>query len=201
MRNCLLIVLLFISTLTQAQKRRSAGSDIAIDARHLVSFSPICGIVAYDRFNPGFGLEYEYIVSKEAGIGIRVPFAFGYNGPDDAFVVYNGNAVSYRHTSLYAAPGVRFHAPIRRGAGEFATGPGIILGNMHFSPYDYYGSTGGALPASYDYGMTGIMADNSLNFYRGHFMFGFDVRVGYLFEVQNDTRYFMHFGIHFGGKF
>ena len=200
MRNCLLIVLLLTSTLAQAQNKAGSRRDLAIDARHLVSFTPICGIVAYDNFNPGFGFEYEYILSQEAGIGLRLPFAFGYAGPDQDLNYY-GSGVSYKHTSLYAAPGIRFHAPFRNKSVEFATGPALILGNMHFSPYEYYGGSSTVLPSSFDYNMMGIMADNSLNFYRNKFMFGFDVRVGSLVEVHDGSRFFIHFGMHFGGKF
>jgi hypothetical protein len=200
MRNCLLLVLLFSSTLAQAQKRIAKGSGNMIDGHHIVSFTPICGIVAYDNFNPGFGMEYEYILSQEAGIGLRLPFAFGYSGQEQDFTYYSGSGYTYKHTSVYAAPGIRFHGTFRNKNADFATGPAIILGNMHFSPYNYNGNYT-VLPESYDYGMTGIMADNSLNFYRNHFMFGFDVRVGALMEVREDSRFFIHFGMHFGGIF
>ncbi len=73
---------------------------------------------------------------------------------------------------------------------------------MHFQPYnDYYG--GSQINAEpFNYGLLGIIADNSINFYRGHFQFGFDVRVGALAEVRDDdSRFFIHFGMHFGGKF
>lgn len=199
MRKCLILaVLLLISLSSQAQQRRSTTikkqRDLAIDAHHVVSFSPFGFLVAYDRFNPAIGFDYEYILSQEAGIGIRFPFAFGYSGPEEDF-----GSGSTKHTTLYAAPGVRFHAPIRRGAAEFATGPAIILGNMHFKPYD--NGFGGPVVQPYDYNLTGIMADNSLNFFRGNFMFGFDFRVGTMIKEENDSRFFIHLGMHFGGKF
>lgn len=199
-RFCCLVMLLLCSKMLHAQSEERRSFDGAIDGRHSLSLTPICGMVTYGKLNPGLGFEYEYIFNQEAGIGLRLPIAFGYTGPEQDFNSYYGGY--YKHTTFYAAPGIRFHAPVGGGKNaEFATGPAILLGNMHFRPSnDDYGSpTITAEP--FNYGLLGIMADNSINFYRGHFQFGFDVRVGALAEVRDDSRFFIHFGMHFGGKF
>jgi hypothetical protein len=199
MRNILFILLLATSASAQAQHRPGPDRmdwEGGADGRHILSFTPFCGIVAYDQFNPGVGLDYEYIFDKERGIGFHVPFALGYTGPEqDAF----GNGY-YKHTSYYAAPGIRFHTSDGRGMVDFATGPSVLVGNIHFSPVEQY-STPGFVRDPYNYSMVGLVVDNSLNFQRKHFLFGFDVRVGSLIERQENTRFFLHFGMHFGGKF
>ncbi len=109
---CISILLLCIN-LSYAQAQDVRSFDGAIDGRHSLSLTPICGMVTYGKFNPGLGFEYEYIVNQDAGIGLRLPFAFGYAGPEQGFNYYNGN--DYKHTTFYAAPGVRFHAPVGGG--------------------------------------------------------------------------------------
>jgi hypothetical protein len=198
MRNILYILLLIISIPAQAQRR---GPDLSnreggVDGQHILSFTPFCGIVAYGKFNPGVGFDYEYIFDKERGIGVHVPFALGYAGPEQNDIFGSGY---YKHTSYYTAPGLRFHTS-SRGMVDFSTGPSILIGNMHFSPVESYGNPG-IIGNPFDYSMVGLLVDNSINFQRKHFLFGFDVRVGSMIESQDDTRFFIHFGMHFGGKF
>ena len=199
MRNILYILLLAITIPAQAQRR--PGPDFqdwegGVDGRHIITFTPFCGIVAYKQFNPGVGFDYEYIIDKERGIGIHIPFALGYAGPDQS----DFGTGNYKHTSVYVAPGVRFHSSDGRGMVDFATGPSILVGNMHFTPQaNYYNP--GIVGEAFNYSMVGLVVDNSINFQRKHFMFGFDVRVGTLLEKQEDTKFFLHFGMHFGGKF
>ena len=189
MRYLLVVLLLLSAASLRAQKSR-AGS--ASDDRHIVTFTPFGFIVSYKQFNPCIGFDYEYMLSKDKGIGLHLPFAFGYEGPEQNDFY---SSRSYRHTTLYAAPGIRFHAPFG-GHAEFITGPGILLGNTHFEPYDtYYGDK------PFDYGVAGLIADNTLNIYNRHFVFGFDVRVGTMVEQREDTRFFLHIGMHFGGRF
>jgi hypothetical protein len=187
----LLVVFLLLSTATvEAQSRHKAAAP---DARHIATFTPFGFVVAYDQFNPCIGLDYEYIVSTEKGIGLHLPLVFGFEGPEqDGF--YNGG--SYKHTTLYAAPGVRFHAPFGHGRAEFITGPAVVLGNTHFRPYQTYN---GEQP--FDYGIAGLVADNTLNIYNGHLVFGVDVRVGTTLEEHESSRFFLHIGMHIGGKF
>lgn len=176
-------------------KSRGAKSD-GLPFTHSLSLTPFSGMVTYGQFNPGAGFDYEYIFNKEAGIGVHLPVMVGFSGPEQDDFFYGG---SYRHTVAYAAPGIRFHTGRRGGHVDFATGPSVLIGNMHFRPTDNYYSPAGLNP--FNYGMLGIMADNSLNFYRGHFAFGLDLRVGSMLERQEGTRFFIHFGMHFGGIF
>jgi hypothetical protein len=190
MRYLLAVLLLISATTLRAQSRHSAATN---DDRHIATFTPFGFIVAYEQFNPCIGLDYEYILSKEKGIGLHLPLAFGYEGPEqDGFY----SSRNYKHTTIYAAPGIRFHAPFGRGRAEFITGPAVILGNTHFRPGDtYYGDQ------PFDYGIAGLIADNTLNIYNNHFVFGIDVRVGTMAEVHEDSRFFLHIGLHFGGRF
>lgn len=167
-----------------------------LDFRHMALFTPFSGVVAYGNINPGAGIDYEYIISQEYGVGVHIPFILGYAGPDDGFF-YNDY---YRHTSIYTAPGIRFHTANSRSNVDFVTGPSVLIGNMHFSPVDDYYNPG-IVRNPYDYSMIGLLADNSLNFYRNHFVFGFDVRLGTMIERRESTRFFIHFGMHFGGRF
>ncbi len=197
MRNLLLLICLLSATGASAQSGRTLpGKSNALDFRHSVAFTPFSGIVAYGEINPGIGFDYEYIISPEHGIGLYFPFAFGFPGPEGGF----GDE---QHTTAYAAPGVRFHTARRGSNVDFATGPGLLIGNMHVRPNDnyYYGPYPGIARAPYDYGMLGLVVNNSLNFYRKHFQFGFDVRTGAMLEQERDTRFFIHFGMHFGGIF
>jgi hypothetical protein len=194
----LLITLMVLGTMSlhaQTNRTKKGKPDLAIDARHIVNFSPVGFVVAYGQPNPAISFDYEYVFNQEAGIGVRLPFALGYEGPDQSF-----NSGSHKHTTVYAAPGIRFHAPIGRSRrAEFATGPSIILGNVHFRPYDNY--SGSIYTPPFNYGLTGFAADNSLNIYNRHFCFGFDLRIGSMVEVHEGTRFFIHAGMHFGGKF
>jgi len=197
----LLACMLLLCAPAFAQPERRARKSDALDFRHSISFTPISGIVAYKELNPAAGLTYEYIISREAGIGINIPIMLGYAGPERAYL----NNTQYKHSVIYAAPGIRFHTGRRNSTVDFATGPAVLIGNQHFSPDDSY-YYGGTYP-NYNNGpafnrtMVGLVADNSLNFYRSHFNFGFDVRVGTMLERQQDTRFFIHFGMHFGGIF
>lgn len=189
MRYLLAVILLLGATTLRAQSHRSAPVQ---DDRHIATFTPFGFIVAYDRFNPSIGFDYEYLLNTENGIGIHLPFAFGYEGPEqDGY--FGGN---YKHTTLYAAPGIRIHAPFSHGRAEFITGPGVILGNTHFRPYNTYNSE-----QPFDYRIAGLIADNTLNIYNRHLVFGIDVRVGTTIEEHADTRFFIHVGMHIGGKF
>ncbi len=201
MRSIFTTILLLSSLSLLGQTARSARDfDGAVDGKHYVAFMPFGGMVAYNAANPTIGFEYEYIFNREAGIGLRLPVALGYVGPEQGGNYYSGN--SYKHTAFYAAPGIRFHAPFGGSKNaEFCTGPALLLGNIHFRPYNDYYTGSGSLSSPFDYGLTGIIADNSLNFYRRHFIFGFDVRVGTLVETHESSRFFMHIGMHFGGKF
>jgi len=49
--------------------------------------------------------------------------------------------------------------------------------------------------------MVGLLVDNSLNFHRKHFVFGFDVRAGTMIDYHGKHPFLIHFGMHFGGKF
>ena len=191
MRYLPFFLFLLISTSLSAQSvSKSSKNAGALEYQHTVAFTPFSGIVAYGEFNPGIGFAYEYMISPENGIGLHIPFAFGFVGPEQD---YN---YGFRHTSYYAAPGIRFHTG-NKGTDnvDFATGPAILIGNMHFQPAD------GLIQDPYDYNMFGFMADNSLNFNRGHFQFGLDVGVGALLDEYRDSRFFIHFGMHFGGRF
>jgi hypothetical protein len=197
MRYLSIIILLLVATAASAQsgRNRNNKSD-GLEFRHIANFTPFSGIVAYDHVNPGVGLDYEYIISQEHGIGVHIPFVIGFAGPDQDDFYYS----EYKHTSIHAAPGIRFHTARRGSTVDFITGPAVLFGNMHFSPNDdYYNPSIGRNP--YDYGMLGFAADNTLNFYRNHFVFGLDVRVGTLTEVREGSRFFIHFGLHFGGNF
>lgn len=165
------------------------------DGSNIVTFQPFGFAVAYSKANPTVGLDYEYIVSKKLGLGVHVPVMFGFVPPDNFFD--NG----YQHTMFYIAPGIRFHVGGRRRSLDFSTGPSIVIGNQHYKPNDnyYYGT--GITQTAYNLGFTGIAADNVLNIQRGNFIFGFNSRVGYTFDRNNSSRYFMDLGIHFGGRF
>jgi hypothetical protein len=179
-----------------AQSGRSAKSSDPMPYRHSLNFTPFGFTVTYKEFNPAAGISYEYMIDPEAGISFNLPVTLGYVGPEQSDFYYSQ---SYRHTVFFAAPGVRFHTGRRRSAVDFATGPSIIAGNMSFRPTDsYYGPASGE---AFNYGLLGLSADNSLNFYRNHFAFGFDLRVGTMFEERRDTRFFLNFGMHFGGIF
>ncbi len=192
----LLLTLLLLSSIGLSAQPAPPRWDGMVDGRHLVSFTPFCFTVAYTEFNPGLGFDYEYILSREAGIGLHIPVVLGYEGPEQN----DFGSSEYRHTTFYSAPGVRFHAPIGGGKhAEFITGPGVILGNIHFRPSNDYYSTYPRDP--YNYSLTGLIADNTINFYNRHFLFGLDLRVGSVFEEHEDTRFFIHFGMHFGGRF
>lgn len=190
-----LILLLAASSLSAQPGRRAKPASDALQDRHIATFTPFGFSVAYDRFNPVAGFDYEYIISQEYGIGVHIPIVVGYTGPEQG---YNNG---YNHSVLYTAPGIRFHTARRNSSVDFVTGPSLLLGNMHFKPNDDYYYNPGFTRSSYDYGMVGIVADNSLNFYRNHFAFGFDVRVGALMEERNSSRFFFHLGMHFGGIF
>ena len=151
-------------------------------------------MVTFGEFNPGIGFDYEYMVSKEHGIGIHVPIVLGYAGPEQD--CYS----DYKHTVYYAAPGVRFHTGDGTGAVDFSTGPGILICNMHFSPGENYMNPQ-IQRQPFDYSLFGLIVDNSINFQKNHFLFGFHVRVGTMFEEQKDERFFINFGMHFGGRF
>ena len=195
MRYLTLCLLLLTTTSLFAQPvRNNSKKSNDEEYRHSLSFTPFSGIVAYGNINPGIGFDYEYMISPEHGIGVHIPFAFGYAGPEQDF--YD----EYRHTTAYAAPGIRFHSGQSGSNIDFATGPSVLFGNMHFSPTDNYNNPA-ILREPYDYNMLGFVVDNSLNFYRRHFQFGFDVRVGTMLDVQEDSRFFLHFGMHFGGRF
>ena len=196
MRYLSIFLLLLTSTSLCAQTMRNTPKKTeALDYRHSVSFTPFSGVVAYDYANPGIGFDYEYMISPENGIGVHIPVVFGFAGPEQDF--YNG----YRHTSAYVAPGLRFHTGKGNNSRvDFATGPSVLIGNLHFGPSDDYYNPGNP-QESYNYNMFGFVVDNSLNFYKGHFQFGFDVRVGSMLDVQEDSRFFIHFGMHFGGRF
>lgn len=160
-----------------------------------ITFTPFGFVIAYDEVNPAIGLAYEYIVSRKTGMSVYLPFAFGYAGPDQSTGYGYGNVV---HTSFHAAPGLRFHTGGANSNRDFATGLGVLLGDMHFHPTaDYNGYT----QPVYDWSMAGLVCDNSFNATRGHFMFGFDARIGYLAERQAGTQFFLALGMHFGGKF
>lgn len=202
MRVILVTLFLFSGLSLQAQTVKSSNRafDGAYDGQHILNFMPFGGVVAYGKANPTIGFDYEYIFKGESRIGLHLPIVLGYQGPEQGGSFYYGSG--YKYTTYYAAPGVRFHAQLGGGKNaELVTGPAIILGNMHFRPYDYYYGTGGPVGQPFDYSLTGIMADNSINFYHGHFVFGFDARVGSLIEVRDGTRFFMHIGMHFGGVF
>lgn len=196
MRKSLLaccLLLLGVPAFSQPETR-GRKSD-APEYRHSISFTPFSGMVTYKEFNPGAGMTYEYMISREAGIGIQIPVMVGFAGPEQSDFGYQ----SYKHSVIYTAPGVRFHTGRRRSNVDFVTGPSLLIGNMHFSPQNnnYYNPPG----RPFDYSMVGLVADNSLNFYRRHFAFGFDVRLGTMLDRRDDTRFFIHFGMHFGGIF
>ena len=54
-------------------------------------------------------------------------------------------------------------------------------------------------PADYSYEMMGLALDNSINFIRNHFIFGFNVKLGWMAEEHENSHYFMQFGMRFGG--
>ncbi len=173
-----------------AEKRQPEFSD-----PQRIAFTPFGFVIAYGEVNPAIGLSYEYIVNRQNGLSVYVPFVFGYSGPDQSTSFGYGSVV---HTSFHAAPGVRFHTGGANSTRDFATGLGVLIGNMHFRPTaDYNNYT----PAPYNWGMAGLVCDNSFNATRGHFMFGFDARVGYLAERREGTQFFLVIGMHFGGKF
>jgi len=195
MRYLSLCLLLLTTTSLCAQPvRNSSKKTYADEYRHSVTFTPFSGIVTYGYLNPGIGFDYEYMISPENGIGLHIPFAFGFAGPEQDF--YD----EYQHTTAYAAPGIRFHTGQGRSDVDFATGPSVLVGNIHFRPTENYNNPG-IIRDPYDYSMVGFVVDNSLNLSRRHFQFGFDVRVGTLLEMQQDSRFFIHFGMHFGGRF
>lgn len=198
MRYILLLGALITSLSVYGQSKSTYGNRKKAEHydRHIASFTPFSGNVSYKKFNPGAGIDYEYLISPENGIGVHIPIIIGYAGPDQSDFGFN----EYRHTSIHAAPGIRFHTGRQNSEVDFITGPSLLIGNLHFKPTDdNFNPTIQRDP--YDYGMLGLMADNTLNFYRRHFVFGIDVRLGAMFEEQDDTRFFIHFGIHFGGKF
>jgi hypothetical protein len=199
MRNILLSLLLLSSLSLHAQRTNTRREEPATDIQHIATFTPVGVVVAYGHANPVFGIDYEYIFNPEAGIGFQLPLVFGYEGPEQGDYILGNN---YNHTTVFAAPGIRIHAPIgRRRHAEFITGPSVIIGNMHFRPVNgYYGSTG-TVSSAFNYNLLGIAANNSLNIYKGHFVFGFDARVGTLVESHEDSRFFIQLGMHFGGKF
>lgn len=164
---------------------------------HRVTFTPFSVVTAYGEANPGIGLSYEYILGKTSGFSLYLPVAYGFQGPDQEYG-YGGGYGRTIHTSFHAAPGVRFHTGEHGSRIDFATGLGVLVGNMHFRPTaDYNGYT--AQP--YNYGLVGFVTDNSLNICRGHFMFGFDARIGIVGERNDLTQLFLSIGMHFGGKF
>jgi hypothetical protein len=196
MRILLATLLLLGITSAQAQHNKQ-DQYLVIDDQHIVTFSPLSGMIAYDYFNPCVSLDYEYVFNREMGLGLYIPLVFGYEGPEQDAIY---NTEYYKHKAVYTAPGIRFHAPIRHGRGAFTTGPGILLGTMHFRPSGDY-NNGGHTANPFDYSLTGIIADNSLDFYKQHFIFGLKMRTGWLFETHDGNRFFLEFGLHFGGKF
>lgn len=180
------IVALFLSQPLRAQSSQG-------EYKHRVAFTPIAGLISYDYGNPAMGFDYEYVFDTEHGIGVHIPFAFGFSVNDDF------SSGDYRHTQAYVAPGLLFHTGSKRSRVDFATGPSIMFGNLHFSPRDDYYHQ---YPVdAFNYGLVAFLVDNSLNFNKEHFQFGFDVRMGPLLEQRDGNRFFIHFGMHFGGRF
>lgn len=200
MRKLLLFALLpFIALPAGAVKKSSKEKAFNFGASHIITFTPISGIVSYGNFNPGVGFDYEYIVSKSIGMGIHIPVMFGFdNGVND---VYN-NSYTVKNTCFFTAPGIRFHTGKMRNKVDFATGPSVLLGNMHFH-YSEYGSgnSGSPLPSDYNYSMVGLVADNSLNVTKNKFIFALNVKVGSMLDKHEGTHFFMQFGIQLGGIF
>lgn len=196
MRYMLLYSLLLTTLSLHAQSRRisTASKNKVQEDRHIATFTPFAGVVSYSKFNPGVGVDYEYIINPELGLGVHIPIIVGYVGPEQS----DFNSNNYRHSAIYTAPGIRFHTGRRNGEADFSTGPSVLIGNLHFRPAE---NNSGIVRDPYNYSMLGLVADNTLNLYNRHFVFGFDVRLGALIEKQEDTRFFIHFGMHFGGKF
>lgn len=197
MRILLLTLVLLCTLSLRAQPVRRFSPTI--DGQHIITFTPICGMTAYGQGNPGVGFDYEYVFNRKAGVGFHLPVVMGYEGPEPGSITGNND---YRHTMVYAAPGIRFHAPFGgRKHAEFVTGPAIVIGNIHYRPYENSYYYNGAPPQPYNDFFTGIAADNSLNIYNRHFVFGFDARVGTTFDARDSKRFFFHLGMHFGGIF
>ncbi|MEO6831327.1 MAG: hypothetical protein ABI378_03620 [Chitinophagaceae bacterium] len=199
MRKLLLYALILLAIPAGAQKKHST-KQTAFDfgADHIITFTPIAGIVSYGNFNPGIGFDYEYIVSRKLGMGIHIPVMYGFN--DVTYVDYYNN-YSLKRTCFFTAPGIRFHTGKKGGKVDFATGPSVLIGNMNFRYKDDNGYHPSSAPSDYSYNMLGIVVDNSLNFTRNHFVFGFNVKVGTMADKHEDSHYFMQFGMQFGGKF
>ena len=196
MRTLLILFLLGIPVFSQAQSTRSHRThkrEKKPDYRHILTVTPISGIIAYADVNPAAGIDYEYLVDKKRIVGLHIPVMFGYSGPDDGIN-------SYRRTVFYVAPGIRFHADAGHGRVDFSTGPSIMFGNAHYRYQNNYYNPYQA-DADYNYSISGIVVDNAINIHERAFIFGFDVRTGYTFEKHNDSRYFLEFGMHFGGRF
>jgi hypothetical protein len=169
-----------------------AQNDVGIkdpnaEYRHHVAFTPIAGLIAYDYGNPGMGFDYEYMFDLEHRIGVHFPFAFGFP-----------TSSSYEnHSQTYVAPGILFHTGSRLSRVDFATGPSFMIGNLHFGS-----SNNNPYPVSpTNHTLVGFLVDNSINFNKEHFQFGFDVRMGPLLNEFDNQRFFIHFGMHFGGRF
>src|ERR1051325_8679298 len=79
MRYLLAVLLLLSAATLHAENRHKTA---AADERHLATFTPFGFIVSYKQFNPCIGIDYEYLLSTEKGIGLHVPIVFGYEGPE-----------------------------------------------------------------------------------------------------------------------
>lgn len=183
--------------LSAAMLRAQVHTDKPEDSRNMISFTPVGFMVVYEQFDPCVGIDYEYIIDRERGIGLYVPLVLGYQGPEQNGIL----GPSYKHWAFYAAPGLRVHSPLGRSGKRkaFITGLSLLTGNMHMY-HTAYGASA-AHNETFNYALTGLATDNTLDFYNRHFVFGIDSRVGYVFEDHGWSRFFIHLGLHFGGRF
>jgi len=167
---------------------------------HIITATPISGILAFNNVNAGVGLDYEYIISRKLGLGIHIPIVYGFDPNQD----YSNYYDTYQtHTCYFIAPGLQFHTAQKGSKVDFVTGPSVILGNMSFVYHEGKNISGGPrpLPSDYNYPLYGIAVDNSLNFIRNNFQFGFNIKTGAMQERYEGTRFFIQFGLRIGGLF
>jgi len=197
MRYLLLLTFLLGTTASFASHKHKKDNKVYdYGSNQVVTLTPFSGVVSYGYFNPAVGLDWEYIVSRKLGLGIHVPVMYGFIGPEQSD--YNGNS-SNQHSSIFTAPGIRFHTGTKDGTVDFSTGPSLLYGNLHFNPtMDYNGQQ---ITDARNVQLFGLLCDNSINFTRQHFIFGFNVKVGTCFQIQESTRFFIQFGMQFGGRF
>ena len=200
----ILIVLMQSMVMLRAQSGngfRLRSLPLEYEYQHRVTLMPVGLVIAYARANTTIGCSYEYMFDRVHGISFYLPFAYGYKGAEQQ--LYDSHdLLSTTHTSWHFAPGVRVHTGKGQSKSDFATGPGIVLGRItaatYFrSPsYPYY-----TVQIADNYGLLGLVLDNSLDYSMRHLMLGLTARIGMLAEQHDYSAFFFAAGVAVGLRY